>query len=295
MDTNAFLDYVASIYSRLKLYNKCNESSMRIFPSLKECCYYFGKFKCRDNCFFRKLSFIIPRVKGASHAVLTPCITVNNARLHLSDRFLARDTPIDLNAAINQPHTHTHTQNIAIHEIGCIIILSRTKNTSVFKASLDLAPFLNSCCPLHIDIDREDGDERASCEIGTKIQQPVINAHGYPPSPLRRGPLSFTSHQPDRCYFLLPSPLFPLPQVKVSRAIYRRNEFKDPSRRRGRRRGPGKGGVTVESRPREKGCDTLRYSPLSYCYDERVFHCHASSPPPSFPFVARWTGIGESL
>lgn len=149
MDTNAFLDRVASIYSRLKLYNKCNESSMRIFPSLKECCYYFGKFKCRDNCFFRKLSFIIPRVKGASHAVLTPCITVNNARLHLSDRFLARDTPIDLNAAINQPHTHTHTQNIAIHEIGCIIILSRTKKTSVFKASLDLAPFLNSCCPLH--------------------------------------------------------------------------------------------------------------------------------------------------
>lgn len=109
MDTNAFLDHVASIHSRLKLYNKCNESSMRIFPSRKECCYYFGKFKCRDNCFFHKLSFIIPRVKGASHAVLTPCITVNNARLHLSDRFLARDTPIDLNAAINQPHTHTDT------------------------------------------------------------------------------------------------------------------------------------------------------------------------------------------
>ena len=53
-------DRIVSIYSRLKLYFYANIIIL-----------FRRKFKCRDNCFFRKLLFIIPRVKGASHAVLT--------------------------------------------------------------------------------------------------------------------------------------------------------------------------------------------------------------------------------
>lgn len=143
------------------------------------------------------------------------------------------------------------------------------------------------------DIDREDGDERASCEIGTKIQQPVINAHGYPPPPSEEAHYRSPATSQTAVTSSYHRPCFLYRRSRSRAPSIDATSLKTPSRRRGRRRGPGKGGVTVESRPREKGCDTLRYSPLSYCYDERVFHCHASSP--SFPFVARWTGIGESL
>lgn len=111
------------------------------------------------------------------------------------------------------------------------------------------------------------------------------------PPPLRRGPLSFTSQTAITSSYHRPCFLY---RRSRSRApSIDATSLKTPSRERG---GPGKGGVTAESRPREKGCDTLRYSPLRYCYDERVFHCHASSPPPSFPFVPRWTGnLSESI
>lgn len=149
--------------------------------------------------------------------ILTPCITVNTC-IHLSDRFLARDTPIDLNAAINQPQ---HTTIHVIHEIPRVLLLGESLRFLDRLRRAWCFPSVLSSYPQHSRyLYRENGDERAD---RNKAQRSVINA---PPSSPSKRPIIV--HQPDRYYFLLPSPLFPLPQVKVSRAIYRRNEFKDP-------------------------------------------------------------------
>lgn len=141
---------------------------------------------------------------------------------------LARDTPIGLNAVINQPH--------ATHEIPC----TRKNLLRISEMSLDyfnITPvtyiILHSLKKsIHFEY-REWRSKSKLQEERNKAQRPVIN--GGPPSRAPAGPIIV---QPPARPLLLPPTIAPVSFTAgqgLHRAIYRHNEFKGPE-------GEGRGG-----------------------------------------------------